>query len=435
MPVQAHKGSNVSNRAELIRRFTETRQVTEDLCRPLETEDHVVQTIDDVSPPKWHLGHTTWFFERVILQEFEPNFSHYNERYYYIFNSYYETFGPRVVRDRRGTISRPTVTQVLTYRRQITERMVKLLEEISMDQWPMIVDMVMVGINHEQQHQELLITDVKHILASNPLLPVYTERPELPRPTRVDTTDFVEFAGDLHEIGARPGEFDFVYDNEFPLHKQYVHPFKLASRPVSNGEFLEFIEDGGYHDHRWWLSDGWDIVQRERWEAPMYWDKDGEQWQIMTLSGMCALDPLEPVCHASFFEAAAFARWKGMRLPTEAEWEVAARTQSIDDRRGSFMDDKTFHPVARADDESMARFARLFGDCWEWTLSAYNPYPGYKASNDALGEYNGKFMNAQRVLRGGSCATAHNHIRPTYRNFFQSDKRWQFTGFRLADDL
>jgi len=435
MPVQAHKGSSVLSRTDIIERFKDTRRQTEALCRPLETEDYVVQTIEDVSPPKWHLGHTTWFFERVILQEYQPSFKPYDEKFYFVFNSYYNTFGPRVVRDRRGTLSRPTVAQVMAYRQQVTQRTIDLLENVSMDVWPKLVDLMMVGINHEQQHQELMLTDVKHILASNPLMPVYADRPNMPPVSEMSEVDFIEFPGGLHEIGAKPGEFDFVYDNEFPLHQQYVQPFKLADRPVTNGEFLEFIESGGYGDHRWWLSDGWDVVNNEKWDAPLYWHKEDSEWQIMTLSGMKTLDPHEPLCHASFFEAAAYARWKGMRLPTEAEWELAARTQEIDDRRGSFVDDKTYHPVARVDGSGAGRFARLFGDCWEWTLSAYNPYPGYKASVDGLGEYNGKFMNAQRVLRGGSCATPRNHIRPTYRNFFQSEKRWQFTGFRLADDL
>ena len=424
-----------ADRTELETSFLAVRQMTEDLCRPLQTEDYVVQTMADVSPPKWHIGHTTWFFEQVVLEQYEPNFRRHNDKFYFVFNSYYESFGERVLRVNRGTLSRPTVDEVMKYRTAITERVVKLINEIDESKLPEVRKLIILGMNHEQQHQELLVTDIKHILASNPLLPAYVDRPAAPLETPLARSGYLSFEGGVHEIGAQEG--GFAYDNEFPRHREYLKDFNLCSRPVTCGEYLEFIDDNGYGDHRLWLSDGWDTLHREGWHAPLYWMKGEDGWQIMTLVGPRAIDPSEPVCHVSYFEAAAFARWASKRLPTEAEWEVAAMTQSFDRASGYFLENRAYHPSRLNDEKNSDEdvLYSLFGDVWEWTGSAYLGYPGYQWTRDALGEYNGKFMNAQMVLRGGSCATPRDHIRPTYRNFFQSDKRWQFSGIRLAEDL
>lgn len=406
------------------------RNHTEELVKPLATEDFVVQPIDDVSPPKWHIGHTTWFFERVVLQQFEKNYKPYDERYYYIFNSYYESFGERVMRSLRGTLSRPTVEEVMDYRKTITDHTAEFMENCNDDKMNEIELLIKIGINHEQQHQELFLMDIKNIYASNPLLPEYSQYSKNGMPERKPSGEFLAFTGGMHEIGAN-GD-GFAYDNEFPRHKAFLRDFKIARDPVTCGEFLEFINDGGYEKATLWLSDGWTKVQERKWNSPMYWRKDRDGWKIMTLNGLKPLELNEPVCHVSHYEADAFARWSGKRLPTEEEWEIAARAAEGDSRPGSFMDDRTFHPVIR--EETGKGLNSMYGDVWEWTRSAYLPYPGYKQAPDALGEYNGKFMNNQMVLRGGCCATPRDHFRPTYRNFFQSEKRWPFTGFRLAED-
>lgn len=426
-------------RRKLIDQFLTTRFLTEQLCEPLETEDYVVQTIEDVSPPKWHAGHTTWFYERLILQEFIPDYRPFDERLYFVFNSYYESLGVRIQRNLRGTLSRPTVAQVTEYRKVITERMVRFLAEAPVDTLPRISALTTLGINHEQQHQELLITDIKHIFASNPLRPVYRERDPLGTIGTSSPHEFIPVRGGIVEIGAADGGFS--YDNETPRHKIYLPDFRLGSRPITNREYLEFINDRGYSDHHLWLSDGWDTLKREGWRAPLYWEETSDGWMQMTLAGLRPVHPDEPVTHVSFYEAAAFARWAGCRLPTEAEWEIAA-TQAAepdgnpDARRkevsGVFVEDSLFHPQPTQAHQRV--FASLFGNVWEWTQSAYLPYPGYVQTRDALGEYNGKFMNNQRVLRGGSCATPRDHIRASYRNFFQPEKRWQFTGIRLAQE-
>jgi ergothioneine biosynthesis protein EgtB len=418
------------DRETLISRFLKIRGRTEELVRPLAIEDFVVQPMEDVSPPKWHIGHTTWFFERVVLQQFAENYRPFDERYYYVFNSYYESFGERVMRSLRGTLSRPTVGAVMDYRKTITERTVALMKNCNDEVWKQIEPLIEIGINHEQQHKELFLMDIKNIYASNPLLPEYSHYNRNGVPRRKSLGEFLSFTGGMHEIGA-DGE-DFAYDNEFPRHKTYLNDFKIARDLVTCGEFLEFIDDGGYGKAILWLSDGWAAVQTHKWESPMYWRRDKDDWKVMTLNGLKPLDPDEPVCHVSHYEADAFARWAGKRLPTEEEWEIAAKVTENDSRPGSFMDDETFHPVLR--EKGDKGLNSMYGDVWEWTRSAYLPYPGYRQSPDALGEYNGKFMNNQMVLRGGSCATPRDHFRPTYRNFFQSEKRWPFTGFRLAED-
>lgn len=419
----------VMERSKLAEHFLRVRQTSERLCRPLTAEDTVMQTIEDVSPPKWHLGHTTWFFERVVLQEYEKGFSPINERYYFVFNSYYQAFGERLQRNKRGTLCRPTLDEVMAYRQEVTERTVALIKNCGEDLLEKISPLILVGCNHEQQHQELFVTDIKNIYASNPFEPAY-HKAAFSSEARPPELEFIPFEGGVVEIGAS-GDC-FAYDNEFPRHKEHVYPFALANRPVTNAEFLAFMDDGGYQNHRWWLSDGWDRVESEGWQAPLYWRKREGEWYSYTLSGARPVDPDEPVCHVSYYEAAAYARWARKRLPTEAEWELAAEKGPY--TRGNLLDDETFHPILRKLESERSVLHHMVGDVWEWTGSAYLPYPGYQQTYDALGEYNGKFMSSQMVLRGGSCATPGDHIRLTYRNFFQPEKRWQFMGFRLADN-
>ncbi len=419
-------------RQDLLARFVAARQLTEKLCEPLEIEDYVVQSMLDVSPPKWHLGHTTWFFERLLLQDFEQGFKLYHPRYYFLFNSYYQSLGERVERGSRGVLSRPTVAEVMAYRREITERTAELIENSGETEWPALADLLFLGINHEQQHQELLLTDIKHILAINPLRPVYCRTAETESVGNPVSGEFLHFAGGEFEIGA--GANGFAYDNEFPRHKVLLRDFQLCRRPVTNGEYLEFIEAGGYADPGLWLSEGWDLVQSGEREAPLYWEQTESDWEEMTLTGWRPLDPNQPVCHIDYYEAAAFARWAGKRLPTEAEWEVAAAAQDLAAAAGTLLDQRRYHPQASRERAGKGGLVALLGDVWEWTGSAYLAYPGYHQSLGPLGEYNGKFMSSQMVLRGGSCATPGDHIRISYRNFFHCNRRWQFTGLRLAAD-
>jgi len=418
------------NRDELSNHFSTVRGMTEEISRPLQTEDYVIQSMTDVSPPKWHLGHTTWFFERVVLQEFTPSYKPLNDRYYFIFNSYYQSFGDRVARDIRGTLSRPTVEEVYTYRDAINKRMIELLATVDDKKYAKIAPLVELGLHHEQQHQELLVTDIKHILSMNPLRPTYKARKTLPH-GKEPAKSFVAFDEQVFCLGA--DQNGFSWDNERPQHKVFVNKFSLMNRPVTNGEYMEFMNDGGYTNPLLWLSDGWDTVGSQKWNAPLYWEKVDDSWQIMTMGGLQPVKPTEPVAHVSYYEANAFARWAGKRLPTESEWELAAKVHQVSAEKGNFLEDGAFHPVAPVG--SNGPLFQMMGDVWEWTGSSYLPYPGYQQERGPLGEYNGKFMSNQMVLRGGSCATPRNHIRSTYRNFFQCDKRWQFTGFRLASDL
>jgi len=411
----------------LTDRFVKTRRLTEEIVAPLETEDFVVQSMPDTSPPKWHLGHTTWFFEYMVLLPFDGG-SPFIPEASQLFNSYYEAMGSRVARPSRGHLSRPTVQKILEYRQAITERTVALLDRIHKNEIdPDLVERIEIGIQHEQQHQELLLTDIKHLLWQNYPAPVY--RPGAPsdasRPGSAGLS-FTAFAGGLYEFGVV--DSGFSYDNERPEHRQYIQDFKLANRLVTNQEFLEFMNDGAYRNYRLWLSDGWDLVRAQNWNAPLYWENRDGQWWEYTLHGHRPLALHAPVTHVSFHEAWAFAQWRGHRLPTEYEWEFAARHTPRLPQEENLFGSGALHPGAA----SKTSMTQLFGDCWEWTSSAYLPYPGFKALRGMLEEYNGKFMNDQRVLRGGSCATPRGHIRATYRNFFQGDKRWQFSGIRLA---
>jgi len=426
------------NHLELSALYREVRRTTEVLCDPLLPEDHVVQSMPDVSPPKWHLGHTTWFFEQLILEKFVPRYAPFHEGYRYIFNSYYESFGSRVARDARGSLSRPSVTEVNHYRAFVDERINALIGSGEDRLLPEIAKLIELGLHHEQQHQELLVMDIKHIFASNPLRPVYqvSTEPDGNKSSSVPApaAKFLPTEGGIVCVGAP--EEGFAYDNEHPRHEVLLKDFYLMNRLVTCGEYLEFMQEGGYQNPLLWLSDGWEAVNRERWQAPLYWAQKNGRWEVATLSGPRCLDPQEPVAHVSFYEASAFARWAGKRLPTEAEWERAASTLRISPTCGNFLEDRHFHPVpcGQAPSVDPSGLSQMFGDAWEWTGSAYLPYPGYRQETGPLGEYNGKFMSNQMVLRGGSCATPRNHIRASYRNFFQCDKRWQFSGIRLADD-
>jgi len=420
-------GRDRTSRTEDLRaRFAAMRATTRALAAPLSAEDAMVQSMDDASPAKWHLAHTTWFFERFILAG-DAQYRPFDPAWDYLFNSYYNSVGPMHARPRRGLLSRPSLEQVRAYREHVEARLQQRLHAHALDH--AALDILELGIQHEQQHQELLLTDIRHALWSNPLQPAYRE--DLPG-TRAGASPLRWIAREeqIVEIGAAswPAVKEFAYDNESPRHRALVPAHALASRPVSNAEFQAFIDDGGYRTPAPWLSDGWATVQARGWQRPLYWHQDGVR--EFTLGGWRERDPDAPACGLSLFEADAFARWAGARLPTEAEWEQAATGVAVD---GNFIETDALHPQSVPAAET--GFAQLFGDVWEWTGSAYLPYPGFAPWPGALGEYNGKFMNAQWVLRGGSCATARSHIRASYRNFFPSDARWQFAGVRLAKDL
>jgi ergothioneine biosynthesis protein EgtB len=406
----------------LGQRFGSVRAVTEALCEGLTAEDCQLQSMDDASPVKWHLAHTSWFFETFVLEPGLPRYRPLDAAYRVLFNSYYVGVGERHPRPQRGLLSRPSLAEVWRYRRHVDEGVARLLEGEVPEALAALIEL---GLHHEQQHQELILTDLKHHFSCNPLQPAY--RPAPAADTRAAAPlQFTAFDGGLVEIGhSGPG---FAFDNESPRHRVWLQPFELADRLVTEGEFLQFIEDGGYRRPELWLSEGWDTCQRLQWTAPLYWrqEEDG-RWSRFTLHGRRPLQPAAPACHLSFYEADAYARWAGARLPTEAEWEHAA--QAAPHAQGGLLDDGRFHPAPAAAGPGLKQ---LFGDCWEWTASAYLPYPGYQPMAGAVGEYNGKFMINQMVLRGGSCATPRDHLRASYRNFFPTAARWQFTGLRLA---
>ena len=405
-----------------------TRQRTEELCKPLEIEDYGVQPMDDASPPKWHLAHTTWFFETFILRPAVAGYTEFDPAYEYLFNSYYNGVGERHPRPQRGLLSRPLVSQVLAYRDQVNTSLRKLLDN-PVDQ--SLLTRIELGIHHEQQHQELILTDLKYNFGHNPLLPVY-KAPSLDEAASAPKAlSYQSFAGGQCEIGVCPGS-GFHFDNELPQHPVWLQPFEIANRLITNGEFLDFIEDDGYEEPSLWLSDGWTERNQRQWHAPEYWFQREGQWFEYTLHGAEPLQPELPVCHISYYEADAFARWMKCRLPTEFEWEHAALSTDKEGtntpiKEGTFADLGHYHP--RIQDNM------LIGDCWQWTSSSYSPYPGYHPLQGTLGEYNGKFMANQYVLRGGSCATPRGHFRPSYRNFFYSKDRWQFTGIRLVKNI
>ncbi len=444
------------DRTPLLMAFQQVREFSCQLCDPLEAEDYCIQSMPDASPTKWHLAHTTWFFETFVLAEYAPGHVWFEPQYRYIFNSYYNGVGDQFPRPQRGLLSRPTVADVYRYRAATDRAVMELVAQCDSKTLRKIAPIIELGLHHEQQHQELLLTDIKHAFSINPIEIRYGKPvPDYEKSALEAPTAWRHFDGGLHEIGHEGGAF--CYDNELPRHKVYLQPYELACNPVTCGEFIEFIEDNGYAQPDLWLSEGWSMAQQENWQMPHYWQKRNDKWCHFTLGGWEPVLSDEPVCHISFYEADAYARWAGARLPTEQEWEHASRLASLD---GNFADSARFRPAPLRLDEfskprhdrhrragrlapdqehpakesKSPRLRRMFGDVWEWTFSQYRPYPGYEAPPGALGEYNGKFMSNQFVLRGGSCATPPGHIRATYRNFFPAGARWQFSGCRLARD-
>lgn len=413
---------------QLLHHYFSIRQLTEKLCQPLLIEDYVIQTIEDVSPPKWHLAHTSWFFETFILAPNICNYHLFDPLFPYLFNSYYQRIGEFFPRMNRGILSRPTVEKVYAYRRYIDERMENLILNFSSDDIAKITPLITLGLNHEQQHQELLLTDIKYNFSQNPSFPAYHSFSPVNEYV-VTELDFIPESGGLIEVGHAAATFCF--DNELPRHKVFLAPYSIASRLTTNAEYLEFIQAGGYRDPQWWLSDGWECLQKNGWLAPLYWQQIDNEWHVFTLRGLEKLNLAEPVSHVSFYEADAYARFKSARLVNEVEWEHYAQLKQTNTVENNFIETEIYHPLPQKNHSTQ----QLFGDVWEWTNSAYLPYPGYQPLYGALGEYNGKFMSNQMVLRGGSCATSKAHIRTSYRNFFQPDKRWQFTGIRLAKNI
>jgi ergothioneine biosynthesis protein EgtB len=421
-------GENQVDYKTLLKRYLKIRKQTRDICHPLSLEDYQSQPITDVSPPKWHLAHTTWFFENFVLIPFSNKYQEFNPDFNFLFNSYYETVGPRLSRDKRGLLIRPHAEEIYDYRSYVNEHLVEFLQTTE-DIPHQALNAIELGIQHEQQHQELLLTDIKYIFGSNPLFPKYFPSQEITEemPGELPSENYIDMQEGIYTIGFE-GD-GFCFDNEKLLHKIFLHSFKFMDRLITNQEYLEFIEDGGYKDFRFWLQEGWDWVKQNKINTPLYWHKFDNDWFIFTLRGLKKLPLFDPVCHVSYYEADAFSRWRKKRLLTEFEWEAAAKTifSQIPDN-SNFLEKENYAPKHRINYSS-----QLFGDVWEWTSSAYLAYPGYNPPEGALGEYNGKFMINQMVLRGGSFATPQSHIRHTYRNFFHPDKQWQFSGIRLAE--
>jgi len=417
-------GTETGRAASLRRRLMDSRRLSTSLAEPLSDEDQTVQAMDDASPTKWHLAHTTWFYETFLLREHARSYTPFDEKFAYCFNSYYEAEGERHPRSFRGLLTRPAASEVRDYRAHVDEALDALFDEDGLS--GTALDIVELGINHEQQHQELLLTDILYLFSRQPLRPAYKPA-AIASAANPSDVRWISFDGGIVQVG-HDGE-GFAFDCEGPRHDALLQPFKLADRCVTKGEWLEFIADGGYERHEHWLMDGWTTVQREGWKAPLYWERREGVWQQMTLGGLRPVDPAAPVSHVSYYEADAFARWAGKRLPTEFEWEHASAGIA---EEGSTLGSGALRPSPAGEGTDGLR--QMFGDVWEWTRSAFSPYPGYRAPEGAIGEYNGKFMCSQFVLRGGSCVTPDGHVRRSYRNFFYPHQRWQFMGLRLADD-
>jgi ergothioneine biosynthesis protein EgtB len=401
----------------LRERFAAIRETSMRITASLSPEDQMLQSMPDASPTKWHLAHTTWFFETFILLPLLPGYQAFDPHFQYLFNSYYKQLGAHPDRGSRGLMSRPSLERVQAYRSHVDSAVIGLLDHVGDE----VLSLIELGLNHEQQHQELILTDIKHALWSGPLRPDHVTSAALKVPA--PPLRWIEVEGGIHLVGHEGT--GFAFDNESPRHEVLLRAFRIASRSITNGEYLEFMQDGGYRRPDLWLSDGWDKVCAAGWSAPLYWERkeDDDSWSQFTLLGLKDVDPAEPVCHISYYEADAYARWRDCRLPTEEEWEVAAARLAA---RGAFLDDGTVHP------RPASSAPQMFGDVWEWTSSPYVAYPGFKPAEGLIGEYNGKFMINQLVLRGGSCATPASHIRATYRNFFPPHAQWQFSGLRLA---
>ncbi len=410
-------------REQLLREFQRVRAFTEELCQPLAVDDYQIQSIVQTSPPKWHLAHVSWFFETFILEHFKPDHAPFHASFDYLFNSYYYTHGKMQPRPERGLLSRPTVEHVMAYRAYIDEQIRKLINQVDEKAWPSLSNRMVLGLNHEQQHQELLLMDIKHNFFINPLRPAYRDTLVIPAGA-TSPMHWFECEGGLYSIGHQ-GE-GFSFDNETPRHSVLLYDHRLADRLITNGEYLEFITDGGYTNPALWLADGWALLQTQQWRHPLYWEQQDSEWRQFTLSGLQPLNHAEPVCHISYFEADAYARWVGKRLPKEEELEVALEEQKM---IGNFTNTDLFHPVPAKKD------GQWFGDLWAWTCSPYIAYPGFKPLAGRMGEYNGKFMSSQMVLKGGSCVTPTGHTRASYRNFFYPNERWMFSGLRLAEDV
>jgi len=421
----------VATRVDRLRQqYTAVRQFSDRLCETLNAEDCVVQSMPDVSPTRWHLAHTTWFFETFLLAK-RPGYRRFHSDYAYLFNSYYNSIGDPFPRSNRGLLSRPTLSEIKDFRHYVDDLLLDVLSDdrtITKEQQHILE----LGLHHEQQHQELMLTDIKHVFSCNPTYPVYRQANWQTCNETIPQT-WLEFEAGVHQIGHNGA--GFAFDNEFPQHRVFLEPFAICNRPVTCAEYLTFMDAGGYHRPELWLSLGWQQVQEQNWQAPLYWVEQNQQWYQFTLSGLQQLSPESPICHLSYFEADAFARWADGRLPTEAEWEVASVNSDL---LGNFADtlletDSPVHPCRPYTSDT--DLLQMYGDVWEWTCSSYAPYPGYRTTEGALGEYNGKFMCNQYVLRGGSCATSSSHIRSTYRNFFPPETRWQFSGLRLCRSL
>lgn len=430
IPFSSPSGSPALTPGRREDEFRDIRRRTETLASNLDPEDCLAQSMPDTSPTKWHLAHTTWFFETFVLQVHVPGYKCFDPRFGFLFNSYYNGAGERHERPRRGLLSRPTLTEILEYRAHVDDHVRTLLEAESTSDRPTAGEsdrVIEIGLHHEQQHQELILTDIKHLFAQNPLWPAY--RPILEATTRgADSLGWVKIPEGIHSIGhAAEG---FSYDNERPAHRVFLESCQIADRLISNQEYRDFVRDGGYEKPELWLDKGWSVVQSEGWATPLYWHGGPDGYSEFTLGGERELCDAEPVSHLSLFEADAFARWAGARLPTEAEWEVACGRRNVE---GNFADSARYHP-SPASEMKPNEARQFFGDLWEWTRSSYEPYPGYRPDEGTLGEYNGKFMCDQFVLRGGSCASARSHLRATYRNFFYAPDRWQFTGIRIAKE-
>ncbi len=436
--ISAQSSFNTSTLAEHYERVRMTSQA---LCKNLQTEDFVIQSMDDVSPTKWHLAHTSWFFETFILRAESPDYRPFHPDFEYLFNSYYNGVGPQFTRSQRGLLSRPTVAEIFAYRTHVDEQMAAFFHEhlsaVTVEEAKTgIAARILLGLHHEQQHQELMLMDIKHVFWTNPLRPALDTTAAQASSQSAPALRWWRGPNELQQIGfdtADPNRASFAYDNESPRHRVYLQPFEFASRLITNGEYLEFVNDGGYNRAQLWLSDGWAIVQSDGLKWPQYWERRDDSYWEMTLGGMRPLDLHAPVVHVSHYEADAYARWAGARLPTEAEWETtAADVAESNGMAGNFLESGQLHPVVAP--PHLDAPAQLFGDVWEWTASAYLPYPGFEPAAGAIGEYNGKFMSGQMVMKGGCCATPASHIRATYRNFFPPGSRWQFAGIRLARD-